>query len=217
MLLKIVYLLTCRVLGLTVVVFSGDRAKVLNCSCSGTRTRCRAATPASQVRYEPADPVWLSALARLLPRRRWTGIFPVTPATLLALGAKEDGLTKIDAVRPNGSGTIAVNRLVRSTRVPAAVAHVLPHNEITLPMPGHLAIGDLAGTVLDRTHPHNPGGGRPCRPARLSLLTAGTQLDAQAGQLALRQRAHPGVNRLVRHHLPSLPAGLVVLQPARHL
>jgi len=28
--------------------------------------------------------VWFAALARLLPRRRWTGIFPVTPATLLA-------------------------------------------------------------------------------------------------------------------------------------
>jgi hypothetical protein len=28
--------------------------------------------------------VWFAALARLLPRRRWTEIFPVTPATLLA-------------------------------------------------------------------------------------------------------------------------------------
>ena len=37
-----------------------------------------------RVRYEPADRVWLAALARLLPRRRWTEIFPVTPATLLA-------------------------------------------------------------------------------------------------------------------------------------
>jgi transposase InsO family protein len=28
--------------------------------------------------------VWFAALARLLPRRRWTDIFPVTPATVLA-------------------------------------------------------------------------------------------------------------------------------------
>ena len=28
--------------------------------------------------------MWFAALARLLPRRRWTDIFPVTPATLLA-------------------------------------------------------------------------------------------------------------------------------------
>ncbi len=39
---------------------------------------------AGRVRYEPADRVWFAALARLLPRRRWTGVFPVTPATLLA-------------------------------------------------------------------------------------------------------------------------------------
>ena len=39
---------------------------------------------AGRIRYEPADRVWFAALARLIPRRRWTGIFPVTPATLLA-------------------------------------------------------------------------------------------------------------------------------------
>ena len=39
---------------------------------------------ASRIRYEPADRVWFAALARLIPRRRWTEIFPVTPATLLA-------------------------------------------------------------------------------------------------------------------------------------
>jgi hypothetical protein len=36
-----------------------------------------------RVRYEPADRVWLSALARLIPRRRWRHVFGVTPDTLL--------------------------------------------------------------------------------------------------------------------------------------
>jgi len=49
---------------------------------------------AGRIRYEPADRVWLAALARLIPRRRWSEIFPVTPATLLAwhrkLAAKKD-------------------------------------------------------------------------------------------------------------------------------
>ena len=49
--------------------------------CSGTRTLRR---HVSRVRYEPADRVWFAALARLIPRRRWTEVFPVTPATLLA-------------------------------------------------------------------------------------------------------------------------------------
>ncbi len=37
----------------------------------------------SRIRYEPADRLWLAALSRLLPRSRWSQVFPVTPATLL--------------------------------------------------------------------------------------------------------------------------------------
>jgi hypothetical protein len=36
-----------------------------------------------RVWYEPADRIWLSALACLLPRRRWAQVFGVTPETLL--------------------------------------------------------------------------------------------------------------------------------------
>ncbi|HEX5297145.1 MAG TPA: integrase core domain-containing protein [Streptosporangiaceae bacterium] len=39
---------------------------------------------AGRIRYEPADRVWFTALTRLIPRGRWAGVFPVTPATLLA-------------------------------------------------------------------------------------------------------------------------------------
>src|SRR5579872_4587865 len=49
--------------------------------CSGMRTRSCAARSAG---YEPADRLRLAALSRLVPRRRWTDVFPVTPATLLA-------------------------------------------------------------------------------------------------------------------------------------
>jgi hypothetical protein len=34
-------------------------------------------------RYEPADRLWFAALSRLVPRRRWSAVFPVTPATIL--------------------------------------------------------------------------------------------------------------------------------------
>ena len=83
MLLKIVYVLTCRVLGLAVLVFRGNRAKdaellVLRHENAVLRRH------AGRVRYESADRAWLAALARLVPRRRWAEVFPVTPATLLA-------------------------------------------------------------------------------------------------------------------------------------
>ncbi len=38
----------------------------------------------TRVHYRPVDRIWLAALSRLLPRRRWAEIFPVTPATILA-------------------------------------------------------------------------------------------------------------------------------------
>jgi putative transposase len=82
-LLKIAYWLVRRVLGLAVLVIRKDLAKdaellVLRHENSVLRRH------AGRIRYEPADRVWLAALARLIPRRRWAGVFPATPATLLA-------------------------------------------------------------------------------------------------------------------------------------
>ena len=36
-----------------------------------------------RVRYTPTDRMWLAALSRLLPRRRWNQVFAVTPATIM--------------------------------------------------------------------------------------------------------------------------------------
>ena len=82
MLLQIVYVLMCRVLSLA-VLFRGDLAKdaellVLRHENAVLRRQ------AGRVRYEPADRVWFAALARLVPRKRWGEVFPVTSATLLA-------------------------------------------------------------------------------------------------------------------------------------
>lgn len=46
------------------------------------RTQCCAARSAGS--YQPADRLWLAALSRLIPRHRWSEVFAVTPATLLA-------------------------------------------------------------------------------------------------------------------------------------
>ena len=90
MLLKIAYLLTCRVFSLAVLVFRGDWAKdaellVLRHENAVLRRNV------GRVRYEAGDRVWFAALTQLLQRRRWTGIFPVTPATLLAWHRKLAG------------------------------------------------------------------------------------------------------------------------------
>ena len=80
--LKIVYVLTCRVLSLAVLAFRGELAKdaellVLRHENAVLRRHV------GRVRYESADRAWLAALARLVPRKRWAEVFPVTLATLL--------------------------------------------------------------------------------------------------------------------------------------
>jgi transposase InsO family protein len=82
-LLKIVYGLTWRTLGLVVVLVRGDRAiaaemLVLRHENAVLRRQV------GRVRYEPVDRAWFAALARIVSRRRWVEVFPVTPATLLA-------------------------------------------------------------------------------------------------------------------------------------
>ena len=119
-LLKIVYVLVRRLLSLAVLVFRGDRAKdaellVLRHENAALRRH------AGRVRYEPADRVWLAALAWLIPRTRWSDVFPVTPATLLAwhrkLAAKKYDTSRQRApgrpehrppCRPAGEGESAV-------------------------------------------------------------------------------------------------------------
>ena len=65
------------------LVFRGDEAKdaellVLRHENAVLRQH------ASRVRYETADRAWFAALAPFIPWRQRAGIFPMTPATLLA-------------------------------------------------------------------------------------------------------------------------------------
>jgi putative transposase len=132
MLLKIVYLLTCRVLGLAVLAFRGDRAKdaellVLRHENAVLRRN------AGRVRYEPGDRVWFAALARLLPRRGWTDVFPVTPATLLAWHRKLAG-SKYDTRKRRKPGrpptALGIARMVVRLARKSAVGHRRIHGEL---------------------------------------------------------------------------------------
>ena len=83
MLLKVTYLLMRWTFGLAVLMFRGDQAKnaeLLVLSHENAVLRRHT----GRVRYEPAGRAWFTALTRFIPRRRWAGVFPVTPATLLA-------------------------------------------------------------------------------------------------------------------------------------
>ena len=83
MIFSVVYLLTYRLLGGLMVLARREASKdaellVLRHENVVLRRQV------SRVRYQPADRLWLAALSRLIPRRRWGEVFAVAPATLLA-------------------------------------------------------------------------------------------------------------------------------------
>ena len=81
-LFSILYQLVRCLLGLVVVLVRRDLSKdvellVLRHENAVLRRQI------ARAHYTPADRAWLAALSRLLPRRRWAEVFPVTPATML--------------------------------------------------------------------------------------------------------------------------------------
>jgi putative transposase len=82
-LISVVYLLVRCLLGCVTVLSRGRVSKdaellVLRHENAVLRRHI------GRVRYAPADRLWLAALSRLVPRRRWGEVFMTTPATLLA-------------------------------------------------------------------------------------------------------------------------------------
>jgi putative transposase len=170
-LLKIVYLLVGRVLGLAVLISRKDLAKkaellVLRHENAVLRRH------AGRIRYEPADRVWFAALAWLIPRRRWSEIFPVTPATLLAwhrrLAARKYNTSgRRKPGRPPTVPSIA-RLVVRLAKENPLWGHRRIHGELT-----KLGIGVAPSTVWKILHAAGidpaprrtgPRGGSSCTP-----------------------------------------------------
>jgi putative transposase len=83
LLLSILYRLVRCLLGLIAVLVRRDLSKdaeLLVLRHENTVLRRQVA----RVHYTPADRVWLAALSRLVPRRRWAEVLSVTPATIVA-------------------------------------------------------------------------------------------------------------------------------------
>ena len=110
MLLSIVYRLVRCLFGLLAVLARSDLSKDAELLVLRRQLRVR-------LRWDHADRLWLAALSRLVSRRRWPGVFPVTPATLLrwhrdlvASPARASGTT------PAGAGRGGRPPVLRSRR-----------------------------------------------------------------------------------------------------
>jgi putative transposase len=109
--LPVAYMIIRFVLSLVAVLVRGDVSKdaeLLVLRHENAVLHRQIARP----RYEPADRLWFAALSRLVPRRLWPAVFPVTPATILRwhrrLVARK--WTYTDRRRPGRPSTVVVVR-----------------------------------------------------------------------------------------------------------
>jgi putative transposase len=82
-LLSLVYRLLRCLIGLLAVLVRSDLSKDAELLVLRHENQVLRRQISGRPRWDHADRVWLTALSRLLNRRRWPEVFPVTPATLL--------------------------------------------------------------------------------------------------------------------------------------
>ncbi len=192
------YLIVRSVLGLPVVLFRRDLSRdaellVLRNENAVLRRHI------GRVRYEPADRAWLSALARLIPRRRWSEVFPVTPATLLAWHRKL-AAGKYDTSKRRKPGRPATIRSIARLAVRLARENPLweyrrIHGELT-----KLGVTIAPSTVWQSLHvagidpaPPQYGPDRAAVPARPGSLDPRGRLPAR-GHRAAEAHLCPGIH-----------------------
>ena len=226
MLFKIVYLLVGRILGLAVLVLRGEGAKeaellVLRHENAVLRRH------AARVRYEPADRVWFAALAPFISRSRWTEVFPVTPATLLAwhrkLAARKYDTSK--RRRPGRPPTVSgiARLIVRLAKENPLWGHRRIHGELA-----KLGVTVAPSTVWEILHaagagpaPRRPGPTwrqsctpRPPGSSRPDFLHVDTVLLQRLYVLVFIEH---GTRRMYLGGVTAHPTGEWIVQQARNL
>jgi len=82
-LLSLVYRLVRSLFGLLAVLVRTDLSKDIELLVLRHENQVLRRQFGGRVRWDHADRLWLAALSRLVSRRQWPKIFPVTPATIL--------------------------------------------------------------------------------------------------------------------------------------
>jgi len=173
----------------------------------------------SRVRYQPGDRLWLEALSRLIPRRRWAEVFAATPATLLSwhrrlVARKWDYTSRRRPGRP--STATAIRKLViRIATDNAGWGHRRVQGELV--KLGHRI---AASTVWQILHDAGIGPGTP--PHRPELETVPHRPSPRRNRGRLRPRETPAAppplgpdHHRARH--PPRPPGRRYRQHGRRL
>jgi transposase InsO family protein len=133
MLISLAYWLTRKQLGALATVAQRDVSKdaevlVLRHENAVLRRHVQ------KVCYQPEDRLWFAALSRLIPRRRWAEVFPVTPGTVLAWHRKlAAGKYTTSPARPGRPRTAVPVRamVVRMAAENPTWGHRRVHGELT--------------------------------------------------------------------------------------
>ena len=83
MLLSLVYRLVRCLFGLLAVLVRSDLSKDAELLVLRHENQVLRRQLSGRLRWDHADRLWLTELSRLVSRRRWAEVFPVTPATIL--------------------------------------------------------------------------------------------------------------------------------------
>ena len=80
---SLLYRLVRNVVGLIAVLVRSDLSKDIELLVLRQDNQVLRRQTGGRPRWDHADRLWFAALSRLIHRRQWAGIFPVTPATIL--------------------------------------------------------------------------------------------------------------------------------------
>jgi transposase len=151
MLLSLVYRLLRCLFGLLAVLARSDLSKDAELLVLRHENQVLRRQLGGRPRWDHADRLWLAALSRLVSRRRWPQVFPVTPATILRwhrdLVARK--WTYTDRRRPGrpSTGTSVKALIIRMARENAAWGHRRIQGELA-----RLGYAIAASTVWEILH-----------------------------------------------------------------
>jgi putative transposase len=150
MLLSIVYRLVRCLFGLLVVLARSDLSKDAELLVLRHENQVLRRQLTGRLRWDHVDRVWLAALSRLVSRRQWPEVFPVTPATILRwhrglVARKWDYASRRRPGRPS-TGTSVKALILRMARENPAWGHRRIQGELA--RLGHVIAASTVGEIL---------------------------------------------------------------------
>jgi len=116
--LSLVYRLVRCLLGLLAVLVRSDLSKNVELLVLRHENQVLRRQLSGRLRWDHADRLWLAALSRLVSRRRWAEVFPVTPCTASELDA---GAVSCDLAWSASSGPRRPYQRIRAGRLKSQV------------------------------------------------------------------------------------------------